>query len=182
MARRITMAPWAAIQRQSGRQERRGQGTTSTTPEARDTVRGIDVSAPLSPPPESNTSAVFWLRLAALALMVVGLGLPLNDLFGYALLVGAAVPILIGAISGRAARWGAAIGVIALVATVQWLWPAPRIAEGHNVFVVDRAGSALEQGLPADAFRQMLAEFHTAYPTKQWCEPQSSGCWRSGGF
>jgi hypothetical protein len=60
--------------------------------------------------------------------------------------------------------------------------PAPRIEEGHNVFLVDRPGGALETGLPADAFRRMLSEFDTRYPPARRCDPAASGCWRGQGF
>ena len=43
-----------------------------------------------------------------LALVVAGLGLPINDLFRYALLLVAAVPIFAGAVSKRPGAWLAA--------------------------------------------------------------------------
>ena len=117
-----------------------------------------------------------------MALVVAGLGLPINDLFRYALLLLAAVPIFVGAVSHQPSRWLAAFGIVTLTAAVQLLWPAPRIDEGHNVFVVEGRGGALEQGLPADAFRQMSAEFDARFPPGRRCETESFGCWRSGGF
>ena len=123
-----------------------------------------------------------WLRLAALALVVAGLGLPINDLFRYALLLLAAVPIFAGHISNRLIDWVAAFGVVTLTIAAQLAWPAPRIDEGHNVFIVDGLGGALERTLPADAFRQMSAEFDARFPPDHRCQTQSSGCWRSGGF
>jgi hypothetical protein len=133
-------------------------------------------------PFERDATTLFWLRIAVLALVVAGLELPINDLFRYALLVLAAVAIFAGQISSSRRSWGIAAGIVALTIAAQWLWPAPRIEEGHNVFVVEERGGALERGLPADAFRQMLAEFEAAYPAARRCEPQSPGCWLSGGF
>ncbi len=121
---------------------------------------------------ESGTAATPWLRIAALALVVAGLGLPINDLFRYALLLLAAVPIFAGSISNRLSAWVAAFGIVTLTISMQLVWPAPRIDEGHNVFVVEGRGGALERGLPEDAFRRMSAEFDASYPPDQ----------RRGGF
>jgi hypothetical protein len=169
-----------------------------------------------------------WLKLAALVLVIAALGLPVNDLFRYALLVIATVVVVTGAIRGacvgtlahgavpafalrdarhRASedarkraygsllrtragllsmragtRWGLAIAAVALCIAGQIAFPAPRIEEGHNVFIVDRPGGALESGLPREAFRIMAAEFDTTYPPARRCAPQEIGCWRGQGF
>ncbi|MSP47597.1 MAG: hypothetical protein EXQ83_17590 [Xanthobacteraceae bacterium] len=125
---------------------------------------------------------MLWLRIAALALVAAGLGLPINDVFRYALLLLATVPIFVGRVSNRPSLWLTAFGVVTLAIAVQLSWPAPRIDEGHNVFVVEGRGDALEQGLPEDAFRQMSAEFDARYPPERRCDLQSFGCWRKGGF
>src|SRR5437667_7850174 len=118
-------------------------------------------------------------RLAVLVLVVAALGLPVNDLARYAVLLIGSVAIFSNAIWLRPARWCAAFAVLAIAVAGPWLWPAPRIEEGHNVFVTDggRAG-ALESGLPAEAFRLMAAEFDTRYPRESRCAVGSSGCWR----
>ena len=72
--------------------------------------------------------------------------------------------------------------VIALAWAGQILWPAPQIEEGHNVFITDGSGGALQRNLPADAFRQMSAEFDARYPPDRRCDPAATGCWRSGRF
>jgi len=139
-------------------------------------------SAALAEQSEHDTSFTPWLRVTALALVIAGLGLPINDLFRYALLLLAAVPIFVGTISRQLRLWLAAFGIVALAIAGQFLWPTPRIEEGHNVFVVDGRDGALEQGLPADAFHQMSAEFDVHYPSEYWCDPRASGCWHRGGF
>ena len=105
-----------------------------------------------------------WLKLAALVLVVAALGLPVNDLFRYGLLVIATVVIVVGIVSRRRMRWlGAAAAVVLCVLAQVW-FAAPRIEEGHNVFLVDGAGGALEASLPPAAFRFMAAEFDAKYP------------------
>ena len=131
---------------------------------------------------ESGTASVLWLRIAALALVVAGLGLPINDVFRYALLLLATVPIFVGRVSNRPSAWLTAFGLVTLAVTAQMSWPAPRIDEGHNVFIVDGRSLALAQDLPADAFRQMSAEFDERYPPDSRCGLQSDYCWRKGGF
>jgi hypothetical protein len=136
----------------------------------------------LQPSSDSLNPIGPWHRLAALALVVAGLGLPINDLYRYALLVLAAVPIFFGVVSRRPWTWFAAVAIVAAAVVVQILLPAPRIEEGHNVFVVDGRGGALQRELPADAFRLMAAEFDARYPPERRCHPREFGCWRGGGF
>ncbi len=115
--------------------------------------------------------------------MVAGLGLPVNDLFRFGLLGIAIVVIFAGAISAELQAWAIALAVVVVSVLVQVLFPAPRIEEGHNVFLVDNGRSgALERGLPADAFRLMAAEFDLRYPRERRCNPNSLGCWRGQGF
>jgi hypothetical protein len=123
-----------------------------------------------------------WLRLAALALVVVALGLPINDLARYALLVIATVLIAVGTVSRRWQRWLAAVAAVAVCVLGQILVAPPGIEEGHNIFLVDRAGGALETGLPREAFRQMAAAFDARYPPERRCDPATYGCWRNQGF
>ena len=122
------------------------------------------------------------MKLATFALVVVALGLPINDLVRYGLLVIATVLIAVGTVSVRPRRWLAALAVVAICVLGQILMAPPRIEEGHNVFLVDRAGGALETGLPRDAFRLMAAEFDARYPPERRCDPAKFGCWRGQGF
>jgi hypothetical protein len=153
-----------------------------------------------------------WLKLAALVLVLAALGLPVNDLFRYALLVIATVLVVAGTVSAHVAPWLAALAAVALCVLGQILFAAPRIAEGHNVFLLDDAevsahsrdsgnpgaaardpgsplargrtdrGSALEAGLPRAAFRLMAAEFDATYPPARRCERTQVGCWRGQAF
>src|SRR5215469_6263741 len=83
-----------------------------------------------------------WLKLAALILVVAALGLPINDLFRYVLLVIATVLVVAGTVAARVAPWLAALAVVGVCVLGQTLFPAPRIEEGHNVFLIDDAGDA----------------------------------------
>jgi len=148
-----------------------------------------------------------WLKLAALILVVAALGLPVNDLLRYALLVIATVLVVAGTVSARVGPWLAALAAVALCVLGQILFAAPRIAEGHNVFLVDDAevsahsresgnpgsgsplargrtdrASALAAGLPRAAFRLMAAEFDATYPPARRCARTQVGCWRGQAF
>jgi len=123
-----------------------------------------------------------WLKLAALVLVIAALGLPVNDLFRYALLVVATVAVVAGTVAARPAPWLGVIAAVALCVLGQIVFPAPRIDEGHNVFLIDRAGGALEAGLPRAAFRSMAAEFDAKYPPARRCAATQDGCWRGQGF
>ena len=78
--------------------------------------------------------------------------------------------------------WFAALAVVMVAIMGKTLFPSPRIEEGHNIFIVDLLGGALEQGLPAEAFALMLAEFDAQYPLELRCDRKLPGCWRSQGF
>jgi len=126
-----------------------------------------------------------WLKLAALVLVIAALGLPVNDLFRYALLVIVTVLIVAGTVSARVAPWLAALAAVGLCVLGHILFAALRIEEGHNVFLVDGpagAGGALEAGLPRDAFRRMAAEFDATYPPARRCARTQDGCWRGQAF
>jgi hypothetical protein len=123
-----------------------------------------------------------WLRLAALVLVIAALRLPINDLYRYSLLLLASVAIFAGVVSARPRNWLAALAVVVIAVAGQALLPAPRIEEGHNVFIVDGQDGALQRGLPADAFRLMAAEFDARYPPGRRCTPRDAGCWRAVGF
>jgi hypothetical protein len=123
-----------------------------------------------------------WIKLAALILVVEGLGIPINDLFRYALLVIAAVVIVVGTLSVRRGPWLGAVAIVVLCGFGQLWLAAPRIEEGHNVFLFDAPGGALEAGLPAEAFRAMAAEFDAKYPRPRRCDTAQDGCWRGQAF
>ncbi len=120
-----------------------------------------------------------WRKLAALLLALAALGLPVNELGSYGLLLAAAVVIFNGEVRARSGAWGAAFAIVAIAVAGQFLLAPPRIEEGHNVFLPDAA--ALQRGLPADVYRQMTQEFDTLYPPALRCRPGSVGCWQDGG-
>jgi hypothetical protein len=122
-----------------------------------------------------------WSKFAALILIVAAIGLPVNDLFRYTLLIISAVAICLGTLSWRPGAWFAALVAVALAMAGQFLFAAPRIEEGHNIFLLDAPGGALETGLPAAAFAVMAAEFNRRYPPAHRCERNMDGCWRGDG-
>jgi hypothetical protein len=122
------------------------------------------------------------MKLAALVLVIAALGLPINDLFRYALLVFATIVVAMGQTSTRRAPWLGALAAAVLCILGHVLLPAPRIEEGHNIFLLDAPGGALEAGLPPAAFRFMAAEFDTRYPRARRCDSAQDGCWRGQGF
>jgi hypothetical protein len=132
----------------------------------------------LIPSSQASATSGAWRKFAALLLVIAALGLPINDLFRYALLLIAAVAILAGTLTPRATAWLAAFAVVMVAVFGKALFPAPRIDEGHNLFIVDLLGGALEQGLPAEAFALMLAEFDAQYPVELRCDRKLAGCWR----
>src|SRR5512142_347042 len=98
-----------------------------------------------------------WRRLAVLVLAVAAIGLPINDVGAYALLVVVAVVVLSGEVSGRPHAWAAALVIVAAVIAGQGLLSPPRIDEGHNVFL-PRADGVLQRALPPEVYRHLADE------------------------
>jgi hypothetical protein len=117
------------------------------------------------------------LRLAALLLVVANLGLPINDLAAYALLVASALLIFTGTSSAEPQRWLAAIALTAAILAVHLVWPMPRIDEGHNVFLPGPS-AARDSGLPTDVLKVLEAQFNERYPPDKRCDDTAQGCWR----
>jgi hypothetical protein len=119
-----------------------------------------------------------WRKLAALVLCVVAIGLPINNISDYALLVILAVVIFTGDIRAQGRAWIAGVAIAAVAVLGQALLSPPRIQEGHNIFL---PGPALERGLPGDVYRHLAAAFDAQYPPEKRCNPKELGCWQSQG-
>jgi hypothetical protein len=126
---------------------------------------------------DAPLAAAGWRKAAALALGVIAVGLPINHVGVYALLVILTVVVFSGVVSARPRAWLAAVAIVAVAVAGQFLLAPPRIEEGHNVFLPGGPG-ALERGLPADVYRHMATEFNAVYPPAVRCGPQSEGCWQ----
>jgi hypothetical protein len=106
-----------------------------------------------------------WRALAILGLVIAVVGLPINDLFGYSVLVFAAVVVWTGSVVATPGRWLAAALLATLAIAGHRLLPAPRIEEGHNIFIRENPGGSAGDGLPQDAFDIMAAQFDAQYPS-----------------
>jgi len=120
-----------------------------------------------------------WNRLGVIVLAVVVIGLPTNNAIDYTALLAVVVIVVCGNVRTHPHVWAGALGLVILVAVAQQLLSPPRIEEGHNVFL---PGAALEKALPADVYREMLAEFDAQYPLVRRCDPKQPGCWQNGSF
>jgi hypothetical protein len=120
-----------------------------------------------------------WHRLGVLVLAVAVVGLPINNIADYAAMLAVVIVVASGSVSMRPRAWAAAFIVVISAAVAQMILSPPRIEEGHNVFL---PGPVLERSLPADVYRQMLAEFDAQYPPARRCDPARPGCWRHEGM
>jgi hypothetical protein len=118
-------------------------------------------------------------RLLTILLMAAVVGLPVNDLVSYGLLLTAAVLVFTGRISSQPRHWLAAAAVAALAIAAHFAWPLPRIEEGHNIVLAGRSGDALKAALPRGAHEILEAEFRKQYPPEHWCDPATVPCWRN---
>jgi hypothetical protein len=125
-----------------------------------------------------SASVVVGMKVAALALVVAAIGLPINDLFDYAILIAATVVVAVGAAKTLPSRWLAAASLAAAVAAGHMLLPAPRIEEGHNLFLPG-PDAARTSGLPRAVYDVLDREFAAQYPPEKRCDDQSRGCWRT---
>jgi hypothetical protein len=123
-----------------------------------------------------------WRKLAALLLAVAAVGLPINQIEAYGLLLAAAVVIFSGEVRAGKLAWAAVIAIVVVCAAGQYLLAPPRIDEGHNVFLPGGPTQSLQHQLPAEVYRQMAVEFDALYPPSVRCKPGTAGCWQDGGF
>jgi hypothetical protein len=132
------------------------------------------------PMPEEDAPAPegIWRKFAALGLVIAAIGLPINHLLGYGLLVLAVVLIFTGSVTGDTRRWGMAALLAAIVVAGHILLPAARIEEGHNIFIGDDPEAAATSGIPQEAFRLMAAQYAAQYPRAQHCQDEAHGCSR----
>jgi 2-polyprenyl-3-methyl-5-hydroxy-6-metoxy-1,4-benzoquinol methylase len=103
--------------------------------------------------------------LAVLALILLVLGLPVNDFFRFLLLTVAVMAVCFGRVRSEPRRWLIALAIAFAVATAHWMLPGPQIEEGHNVYLpVGGSLEVFERELPPGAERLMRSIFEHAYP------------------
>ena len=76
-----------------------------------------------------------WRKAGALGLAIAVIGLPINNISDYALLLISAVMILCGDVRATPRAWAAAAAIVIAAFLGQALLSTPRIQEGHNVFL-----------------------------------------------
>src|SRR5262245_27058842 len=123
-----------------------------------------------------------WRKLAALVFALAAVGLPLNDLGSYALLLVVAVVIFSGEVTARTGAWVGAVAIVSIVVAGKFLLAPPRIDEGHNVFLPGGPMQVLQRELPAEVYRRLATEFDAYYPAARHCDPDAAGCWLRQGF
>jgi hypothetical protein len=119
------------------------------------------------------------LRLAVLALAVVAVGLPINDLLTYSLLVVAAVVAFTGRVTMRRAAWLWALAIVSAAVVARVLLAPTPIEEGHNAFLPEEQPGVLTAALPPAVYGAMKAAFDAQYPVQKRCRPEQTGCWRA---
>ena len=122
-----------------------------------------------------------WLKVAALVLALAAVGLPVNGLAAYALLLALAVLILTGEVTARLKSWLAAIALVAIALAAQVAMSPPQLEEGHNVFLPGAQGEVLRRGLPAPVYARLAAAFDVNYPAAVRCRSGTLGCWQDQG-
>jgi hypothetical protein len=133
----------------------------------------------MSPRNGAPSAGAGWRKAAALALAVAAIGVPVNHIAAYLLLVVVAVIIFAGEVRARASAWIAAGVIVAAALGGQWLLSPPRVAEGHNVFLPGPPEGVLQRSLPAAVYRHMADEFDRQHPPGVRCRPGTEGCWQS---
>src|SRR5258707_273970 len=130
-------------------------------------ARTPDMAAGSSDAPQRVQLA---LKLVVLALMIAVIGLPINHLFSYALLVIAVIVLAVARLTARRRSWAIAIGIVVAAFVGKAAVDVPRIEEGHNVFLPGGADNALVDGLPADVYPAMAAGVDRGYLAASPCD------------
>jgi hypothetical protein len=109
-----------------------------------------------------------------LALLTAALGLPINHVWPYAILLCAAVLLFCRRVVFGARRWSMAIACCLFAAALPLsIAPSP-ITEGHNIFLPGKPGNVLERELPPDVYNFMRSKFDTIYPPGVRCKGDST--------
>ena len=127
------------------------------------------------------TSGNAWRRLGALVLVIAALGLPINQIWTYALLVVAAVAVFSGQVTTRGRRWLLAVVAVAIAGLLSYVVAPAPIAEGENVFLTGRPDNVLARELPPDVYAYMAAKFDAVYPPQVQCTSGAT-CWKNMGY
>jgi len=128
---------------------------------------------------DAGPAGAGWRRVAALAFAIAIVGVPINHVAPYALLLIVTLVIFTGEVSARASAWFTAAAIVFAAVSGQWLISPPRIEEGHNVFLPGPSDGALQRGLPLDVYRHMANAFDAQYPPAVRCLPDLIGCWQN---
>lgn len=107
-------------------------------------------------------------RLGALALAFAVLGLPVSDLYRYALLAIAFVFIFANDVTFDRKRWLFALGTAVVAIGLYTAWPAPRIEEGYN-FYFDAPRVIADLKLPSGVADVLQKQFDAEYPDRGRC-------------
>jgi hypothetical protein len=126
-----------------------------------------------------NAGGAGWRKLGALLLALAVIGLPINNISDYMLLLFLTIAIFCGEARADPRAWMIAVAIVAIAAFGQTLLSPPRIEEGQNVFLPN---VALERELPGDVYRHMATDFDAQYPAMQHCDTKKSGCLKSDNF
>jgi hypothetical protein len=126
------------------------------------------------------SSGQAWRRLGALVLVIAALGLPVNQIWTYALLIASAVIIFCGQVTPRGRAWTIAVAAVVAAGTIATLIAPAPIAEGENIFLAGKPGDVLARDLPGDVYQFMAAKFDAVYPPVVQCK-DTPGCWKGMG-
>ncbi len=107
-------------------------------------------------------------------LVAVTLGLPINHVWPYAVLLCAAVLIFCGDAALGARRWTIAVACCFVAALLPLLIAPAPIVEGENIFLPGKPGNVLERGLTPDVYNFMRSKFDAVYPPASRCKGDST--------
>jgi hypothetical protein len=117
-------------------------------------------------------------KFAVVAAIVAVIGLPINHLFDFALLLIAVIVLAVGRVTSQLRSWAVAAAIVAVAMIGKATLDIPRIEEGHNVFLPGGENNALLT-LPPDVHHAMADEFDRAYPASVRCAPEAPWCWQN---
>ena len=120
-----------------------------------------------------------WRKLAALVLCIVAIGLPINAISDYALLLIVAVVIFSGEVSARPRAWVA--GSRHRRRLPYWGRRCCRRRASRKGTMCSCRARRWQRGLPPDVYRHLSDEFDAQYPPAVRCDPKEFGCWQDNG-
>lgn len=104
------------------------------------------------------------LKIICFLLIVICIGLPINNVFSFVILFISGLVIATGGIKRSFKQLSIVFLIAIVIYLIKGILPHAAIQEGHNIFLITKDKGVLESGLPAEVYSFMKQQFFKRYP------------------